>query len=104
MTKNKNVKSTLPPETMVKVCNAINSAVAMGKTVTVDYPDIAHTTQIAGAFPNSYGICCILHLDWPPPSANTVPVMWLLKGAIVRSYRQQETAVEILYTYSSDNG
>ena len=96
------IKQTPKPETMIEVCNAINTAVAMGKTVTVDYPGTAHTTQIAGAFPNSYGIGCILHLNWPSFEAGNLPTTWLRKGGIVRAYRPQETTVEILYTYPSD--
>lgn len=96
-------ENKLPSKTKAEVCNAINVAVACGKTVTVDYPGVAHTTQIAGAFPNALGVCCIQHLDWPALRSYTVPVIWLFKGAIVRAYRPQETTVEILYVHPSDD-
>jgi hypothetical protein len=41
------MKVDMPPRKIVDVANAINNAIAEGKTVTVDYPPHHLTIQIA---------------------------------------------------------
>jgi hypothetical protein len=52
----------------IKLCNAINIAIAHKRIVMAD------DMRIAGAIPNHGTICCILHEPW---QTHKVPFIWL---------------------------
>jgi hypothetical protein len=93
-------KCFLTPEAVIEICNAVNSAVANGKTVTLDYPDML-SYQIVGAISIANGVSCILHYPWnwerTKEGHDIAPVIRLLKGGIIRAYYPHETSVEILH-------
>ena len=93
----------LSPEKMLEICNGINAAVVAKKVVTLDLIDIAHTIQIAGAFPNVTGVYCILHNDWHGPYEYKVNFMMLQGSCVVRAYYPRERTVDIIYEPHPDD-
>ena len=81
--------TTMNMESQIRICNAINSAVARDQKVMAD--EIA----IAGAFPNIMGVCAIGHNDWN--EKGKVPIC-LIENRTVRAFRKKEIIEEeILY-------
>ena len=97
MDNNQNEKMT--PEKQIEICNAINAAIAIGKIVTVDLPDIAHVTQIAGAFPNCDDILLVMHLHWD--SRESVPILRLGNKHTIRAYFPATTEMDVIHNPNS---
>ena len=88
-------RETLSPEKQLEICNAVNTAVATGKIVTMNSLDYVHAIQIAGAFPNVDGVILVAHLDWSP---NSVPILWLNNKYIIRVYSTCGTDMDTIHT------
>lgn len=82
------------PEKALEICNAINTALIAGKTVTLN--DSTSTTQIGGAVPGfglSPNVHCISDVCESDGSVKLINT----KGYIIRAYFPEEPNVDIIY-------
>ena len=76
----------LSKEQQIEICNAINTAVARGKTVQVGH------TRVVGAYPCLNGVAAIIATA--PFRADEV--VWIRGDAEVRSFIPAETDVDVI--------
>jgi hypothetical protein len=92
---NKLPNKIMAPEKQLEICNAINAAIAAGKIVTVEYPSVAHSTQIAGAAPNCSGVILVAHLDWN--YRDFLPMTWFHDNYTVLARFPAKIDADVIY-------
>ena len=85
----------LAPEKQLEICNTINVALVAGKTVTIDRIPAGVTTQIVGAYPDSWGVSVLKRGNWKDP--DTAPVIRLDDAYVIRAYFPTDDKVDVIY-------